>query len=98
MSFTSRTPTNEKGAGSKSSEGWLLPMTHAEHDDLHVGKAPGGEETRYLTAHHIHGPSLAALLRQSSGQPVEVAQRAVRQHREAMAGRVRPSLPSPTNS
>lgn len=89
-----RTPTHEKGMGSKSSEGWLLPMTHAEHDDLHVGKEHGGNETSYLTAHHIHGPSLAALLRQLSGQPVEVAQRAVRQHREAMAGRLSAS-PSP---
>lgn len=83
-----RTPTNEKGMGNKVSEGWLLPLTHAEHGELHTGKPPGGEETRYLTAHDIHGPSLAALLRQISGQPVEVARRAIQQHRDAFAGRI----------
>lgn len=87
-----RTPTHEKGMGSKSSEGWLLPFTNREHDNLHFGKEYGGDETRYLAAHNIHGPSLAALLRQLSGQPVEVAQRAVRQHKEAMAGRTQEAL------
>jgi hypothetical protein len=75
-----RTPTHEHGMGKKVSDDWGLPLTDAEHKALHAC----GDEDAYLLAHFIHGPSLAALLRQLYGQPAEVVRRAIRQHREAM--------------
>jgi len=83
------TPNHEHGMGHKSSDDWTIPMCHHHHDQLHrfydlAKDKERGRETRWLGFHFIHGPSLAALLRQLSGQPIEVGERAIDQHRVAM--------------
>ena len=55
--------TDEKCAGRKSGDNWVIPLTSHVHTALHLN----GNETEFLKAEGIDGPALAKALWDASG-------------------------------